>query len=262
MESQVLGTPETASMSAQLAQLEEIAQSAVSLGASASAEISQTREDLASRLDSQEEIIKSLMSLSEKGLNSYSAAAISGSLNVLGNTVLSDLGVTGNISTGLLSINGLDTSLATPSASITTLTGPLWIQKVNIDPEGNITTSGNINLAGNLNIDGAVTITANASEDLIAGDILYLTDTGTVAKASPQSSHLIVGLAASNVAAGNKVNVAISGKVKGLSGLQTGQVYYLGEAGAVVSPTPTPDPGSIKIGIALSDSEFLVQITN
>jgi hypothetical protein len=81
-------------------------------------------------------------------------ATISGTLNVLGNTTVNDLGITGKISAGLLTINGLDTSSSTPSATINTLAAPLKIQslaingiefengKVTIDTSGNIISSG------------------------------------------------------------------------------------------------------------------------
>lgn len=87
----------------------------------------------------------------------YSAeTAIFSTLNVLGKTVVADLGVTGNISSGLLSINGLDKTVAAGSATINTLSNDLYLQnfsvaginilngKILIDKNGNIKTIGDI----------------------------------------------------------------------------------------------------------------------
>jgi len=56
-------------------------------------------------------------------------ATVSGTLAVLGRTTVADLGVTGNISAGLLYINGLDTSLAESNAKATiNSVGDLYLQ--------------------------------------------------------------------------------------------------------------------------------------
>ena len=71
-------------------------------------------------------------------------------LTVSGRTVLSDVGITGNLSMGLLSINGMDDISGKPAVSINTLSVPLMIQplatagvdfmngKVTIDKKGNV----------------------------------------------------------------------------------------------------------------------------
>jgi hypothetical protein len=81
--------------------------------------------------------------------------AIGGRFNVLGRTVLSDLGVTGTINTGLLTIDGMDAN-ASGSATINTLSGPLKLQplglggldilngKVTLDTMGNLVVNGDI----------------------------------------------------------------------------------------------------------------------
>ena len=110
-------------------------------------------------------------------------ATISGTLAVLGRTTLTDLGVTGNINAGLLSINGLDeiTSEVCSGRSLTsevgrcvgttinTLSGSLYLQslglggidilagKITIDTKGNVKISGDINVAGNIEAEGTVT---------------------------------------------------------------------------------------------------------
>jgi hypothetical protein len=81
---------------------------------------------------------------------------VGGNLSVSGRTILADVGITGQITDGLLTINGMDTSTATNAATINTLSGPLKIQsmalngvdflngKVTIDTNGNIVTTGDI----------------------------------------------------------------------------------------------------------------------
>jgi hypothetical protein len=83
-------------------------------------------------------------------------ATVSGTLNVLSRTTLSDVGITGNLTMGLLNINGMDETLGTPSASINTVGGLLKLQplglagidilngKITIDTNGNLVTTGNI----------------------------------------------------------------------------------------------------------------------
>jgi len=84
-------------------------------------------------------------------------ATVSGTLAVLGRTTVADLGVTGNISAGLLYINGLDTSLAESNAKATiNSVGDLYLQnnqlgginilagKIVIDTKGNMVVEGKI----------------------------------------------------------------------------------------------------------------------
>ena len=80
------------------------------------------------------------------------SATVSGDLMVLGRTTVTDLGVTGNINAGLMSIHGLD-------REINTLSGDLYLQKngiggVNIlDGEIAIDTKGNMKVAGTITAD-------------------------------------------------------------------------------------------------------------
>ena len=83
-------------------------------------------------------------------------STIGGNLNVIGKTLLGDVGITGQVTQGLLTINGMDTTSGTTSATINTLSGPLKVQslavngvdflngKVIIDTSGNIATIGDI----------------------------------------------------------------------------------------------------------------------
>jgi hypothetical protein len=106
------------------------------------------------------------------------SSAVLDDLTVTGKTNVNALGVTGSISAGLLTITGLDTSDATASASIETLSGPLHLQKnglgplelmadkIVIDEKGNLALQeGNIELKkgkliGNDTIRGVVTLPA------------------------------------------------------------------------------------------------------
>jgi len=79
----------------------------------------------------------SASSASQLNLDQLSAnnAVISESLSVLGKTTVADLGVTGNISVGLLSIDGLNNSDGSgyAFASINTSAGPLKLQSETIN---------------------------------------------------------------------------------------------------------------------------------
>ncbi|MHB8484051.1 MAG: tail fiber domain-containing protein, partial [Nitrospiria bacterium] len=105
-------------------------------------------------------------------------ATISGTLNVLGRTTLNDLGVTGSITAGLLSIDGL-------SGSIDAIGQPLKLQslgtgsldlfagKVTVDNVGNIKTVGNVTAStvntDKLNISTTTSATGSAVLSASAG---------------------------------------------------------------------------------------------
>ncbi|MBI2032008.1 MAG: hypothetical protein HYT08_05355, partial [Candidatus Levybacteria bacterium] len=125
------------------------------------------------------------------------SATISGNLMVLGRTTTADLGVTGNIAAGLLSIHGLDSSLnnGDGGASINSI-GDLNLQsnglgginilsgKVTIDTNGNIKTEGEIT-AKKVNIDTTASNAASlGSGTLLAGDTSVVVDTAAVTNKS------------------------------------------------------------------------------
>ncbi|QQS44671.1 tail fiber domain-containing protein [Candidatus Roizmanbacteria bacterium] len=99
-------------------------------------------------------------------------------LTVTGDTNINNLGVTGDITAGLLSIKGFDDELATPSAIISTISGPLKIQdqsagnleimggKVLIDTDGNIMVRGSITV-NKLNIDESEESNKSIGEGII-----------------------------------------------------------------------------------------------
>jgi hypothetical protein len=87
-----------------------------------------------------------------------------GTLSVLGHTLLSDVGITGKLTSGLLAINGLDDCDSETCATINTSSSPLRLQshglygldilngKVTITKNGNIKTTGEITTK-KINID-------------------------------------------------------------------------------------------------------------
>jgi len=113
----------------------------------------QRLESLSKQVDllaSQDQALQSYASISALlAQSTASSSAIFDSLTVLGRTTLSDLGVTGTINAGLLTISG-DPTAASGSA-INTLSGPLKLQslalgsvellggKVKVDKDGNLT---------------------------------------------------------------------------------------------------------------------------
>jgi hypothetical protein len=204
---------------------------------------------------------------------STSDATISGTLTVTGRALFSDVGITGNANIGLLTINGLDNSNGEITATLNTSAGPLKIQslglngvdfengKVTIDTKGTIKTKSDVNIGGNINLEGGITITATAGEDLKAGDALYISSSNTVKKADVTSNdrNAVAGFAASDAKAGQQINVIIGGKAKGFKKLQAGKRYYLGVGGTIVT-NPTTNSKLVSVGIALSESELIIQI--
>jgi hypothetical protein len=81
---------------------------------------------------------------------------VGGPLNVLGKAVLSDLGVTGKINTGLLTIDGMDAN-ASGSATINTLSGPLKLQPLALGGVDFLNGKIIIDTAGNLSVSAAIT---------------------------------------------------------------------------------------------------------
>ncbi|OGH21221.1 MAG: hypothetical protein A2629_02580, partial [Candidatus Levybacteria bacterium RIFCSPHIGHO2_01_FULL_41_15] len=125
------------------------------------------------------------------------SATISGNLMVLGRTTLSDLGVTGNITAGLLSIHGLDSSAnnGDGGATINSI-GDLNLQnnqlgginilagKVTIDNKGNIKTEGELTVK-KVNIDTAASDAASlGSATLLAGQTSVIIETTAVTNKS------------------------------------------------------------------------------
>ena len=111
------------------------------------------------------------------------SATISGNLMVLGRTTLADLGVTGNIAAGLLSVHGLDPSANNGDGGATiNSVGDLSLQnnglgginilagKVTIDTKGNINSQGEITVK-KINIDTTpLSGTSLGSGTLLAGE--------------------------------------------------------------------------------------------
>ena len=119
-------------------------------------------------------------------------ATVSGSLSVLGKTLMADVGITGRVNIGLLTIDGLSLEPSASSleqggnasgatsnvagatsnvagASISTLSGPLRLQatslgnlemmgaKVVIDTQGNVKIAGSLAVTGDITSEGDVT---------------------------------------------------------------------------------------------------------
>ena len=123
---------------------------------------------------------------------------INDSLSVLGKTTVADLGVTGNISVGLLSIDGLDTSDGSGNAfaSLNTSSGPLKIQsfgfngvdfengQLTIDPSGNLITQGTVT-AQKYNVDTSNVAAASlGTATLPAGETSVTINTTSVTSKS------------------------------------------------------------------------------
>jgi hypothetical protein len=120
------------------------------------AALDQKIADLASASALMTDLVNSVASMSASPIADFESfgftgdsATLSGTLNVLGRTTLSDLGVTGNITAGIISLNGID-------GELNTIGGPLKLQsfgtdgidilsgKIIIDTQGNMISQGTI----------------------------------------------------------------------------------------------------------------------
>jgi len=110
--------------------------------------------------------------------NTNNDMTVDGALNVIGKTVLNDVGITGTVTDGLLTINGLDTSTGSASATINTASAPLRIQslaasgvdfengKITIDTSGNLQVNAQIT-AQKYNVDTSNPASASTGEATI-----------------------------------------------------------------------------------------------
>jgi hypothetical protein len=171
--------------------LEQTQASNSAILASSSAQLAKANEltnSLSEKITSQEALLKNLQNLSSNsGSGNFSPASlqdlgldhmdintatISSTLFVLGRTTLADLGVTGSISAGVLTIKGLNDDA---TASINTLSGDLKLQneglggidilsgKVVVDKNGNVNIQNSLT-AKEVNTEKLnITINSNAS---------------------------------------------------------------------------------------------------
>ena len=142
------------------------------------------------------------LDLNQLGIND---ATVSGSLTVLGQTLLNDVGVTGTFNDGVMTINGLDES---GQASINTV-GDLKLQdqgaggidilngEITIDTSGNLVSQGSITAqtinTTKLNITGASTATESGQLSASAGvdTISNGTDNLTIQTSAVSANSLI-----------------------------------------------------------------------
>jgi len=151
---------QVASLSSQLGQLSNLSQEIASL---------QKTVDLTQLLSSQSAVLGAATA------NTNNDMTVDGALNVIGRTVLNDVGITGTVTDGLLTINGLDTSTGSASATINTASAPLRIQslaaagvdfengKVTIDTNGNLQVNAQIT-AQKYNVDTSNTAASSLGE--------------------------------------------------------------------------------------------------
>jgi hypothetical protein len=120
---------------------------------------------------------------------------LQGNLTIAGRTTLTDLGITGRITDGLLSINGLDDATGTPSATINTLSAPLKIQSLainGVDFENGkliIDTNGNLTVNANITANSITTDKLNITTDKTATDSGVLNaSTGSISLEAGQTN--------------------------------------------------------------------------
>mgnify|MGYP001565672280 CR=1 FL=1 len=126
-----------------------------------------------------------------------------------------------------------------------------------------LTVAGGAKVGGTLEIGGAVVIAATAAEDLKAGDAVRVSGTNEVKKADSTDAAraLVLGLATSDVKSGEAVKVAVGGRVGGYENLAVGKAYFLGTNGKLVTGAPDNAVRLVQVGLAISGSDMVVQIT-
>lgn len=107
---------------------------------------------------------------------------------------------------------------------------------------------------------GADSKTATAGEALSAGDLVYVTGTGTIMKADANTvTKKAIGFVQSAISNAASGTVYFDGTITGLSGLTPGADYFLSAATAGgITATPPSGAGDIVqfVGVALSATEL------
>lgn len=129
---------------------------------------------------------------------------------------------------------------------------------------GSIAISGNAVVGGNLEVSGAVVLETTADETITAGEAVYVSGSNRVKKAtsSDVSRARVLGVAVNSANANEIVKVAVAGKVGGFTSLSVGQAYYLGNDGKLVSSVPADVKRVVQVGVAITDTQLVVQVTN
>lgn len=110
----------------------------------------------------------------------------------------------------------------------------------------------------------AILLSFTSGEALSAGDAVYVSASGVVSKAranSESTSVPFIGLAKTSVGSGAAIQVAVSGRISGLSGLSAGSRYYVssGTAGAVTATAPSASGTQVVLaGVAMSATEIVL----
>ncbi len=168
LQTDVLGlATQSASLNSRIASLETIEATASSQIAQSTNQVASNAADVASLSRKVDDIISSLSAMPTAPVNVSSAAdlglgndvelstaTVSGNLNVLGQTTVNDLGITGNVSMGVLKLNGLNDN---GTASINTLSGDLSLQDYGLGGLNILSGKVTIDKDGNVNIQKTVT---------------------------------------------------------------------------------------------------------
>ena len=212
-----------------------------------------------------------IQNVSDPGLATaltFDSVTVSKTFRSIGKTYLGDTEISGilSIEHGVIisqnSISNMDTLYLQNeplAGAIDMFNGAVIIEK-----DGTITAMGNVNVGGNLNIEGSITTSAITSENILRGDVVYVSSSGQVMKADSTNVERIeaVGVASSDAATGQKIAIIIGGKVKGFSSLVAGKKYYLGENGSLTADILPNAVKSVSVGTAFSESELVVQISS
>lgn len=140
-------------------------------------------------------------------------------LTIGGKTVVDDLGITGKISSGLLSINGLDNSESN-SATINTLSGDLFLQNLEVGGVNFLSGKVVIDKNGNLKIQNTLTVkkynvdTSDLTSSSLGKAILPVGQTSIIINTTSVANNSAIFVTSETVV---DVPLAVSQKISGQS---------------------------------------------
>jgi hypothetical protein len=128
--------------------------------------------------------------------------------------------------------------------------------------KGNLSVAKDLTVGGNLEVGGAVVINTTAGEILKAGEAVYIANSGVVKKATntDESRAQVLGLMTNDTSENGQAQVAVAGKISGLSGLEVGKRYFLGTNGKIVTVVANDAKKLVQLGLALTESQLVLQI--
>lgn len=203
-------------------------------------------------------------SAAELGLENIdtTTVTVAKSLDVMGRATFNDVGMTGTLSLGLMTLNGLTNEKGQSFASINTTSGPLKLQsqgyngidilngKITIDTHGNLNSEGNASFAKDVTVHGA--LAANTIIPIPGKDLVV-----SLGK-NKQSNRLAV----TNTNGNNVLEVNQNGDVESSGSGKFANINIIRGAQADTSATETTAKGSAGKAVIKAKQTERTIITN